>query len=48
MHSRQRLDDVVAPYSRFVRAEQERWTSARDALGGLRDQAGTFRKRLAA
>ncbi|HZJ33772.1 MAG TPA: dynamin family protein [Vicinamibacterales bacterium] len=48
VHSRQRLDDVVAPYSRFVRAEQERWTSARDALGALRDQAGAFRKRLAA
>ena len=48
MHSRQRLDDVVSPYSRFVRAEEERWTSARDALGALRDQAGTFRKRLAA
>ena len=48
MHSRQRLDDVVAPYSRFVRAEEERWTSARDALGALRDQAGSFRKRLAA
>ena len=48
MHGRQRLDDVVSPYSRFVRAEQERWTSARDALGALRDQAGTFRKRLAA
>jgi small GTP-binding protein len=48
MHSRQRLDDVVAPYSRFVRAEQERWTSAHDTLGTLRDQAGNFRKRLAA
>jgi small GTP-binding protein len=48
MHSRQRLDDVVAPYSRFVRAEQERWTSARDVLGTLRDQAATVRKRLAA
>jgi small GTP-binding protein len=48
MHSRQRLDDVVAPYSRFVRAEQDRWTAARDTLGGLRDQAGTFRRRLAA
>ena len=48
VHSRQRVDDVVAPYSRFVRAEQERWTSARDALGALRDQAGAFRKRLAA
>jgi small GTP-binding protein len=48
MQSRQRLDDVVAPYSRFVRAEQGRWTSARDVLGNLRDRAGTFRKRLAA
>ena len=48
MNSRQRLDDVVAPYSRFVRAEQERWTLARDTLGGLRDRTGTFRKRLAA
>jgi small GTP-binding protein len=48
MHGRQRIDDVVAPYSRFVRAEQDRWTSARDTLGGLRDQASMFRKRLAA
>lgn len=48
MHSRQRLDDVVSPYSRFVRAEEARWTSAREALAALRDQAGTFRKRLAA
>jgi small GTP-binding protein len=48
MHSHQRLDDVVAPYSRFVRAEQERWTSARDVLGTLRDQAASVRKRLAA
>ena len=48
MHSRQRLDDVVAPYSRFVRAEQERWTFAHNTLGGLRDEARTFRKRLAA
>jgi len=48
IQSRQRLDDVVAPYSRFVRAEQGRWTSARDVLSNLRDRAGTFRKRLAA
>ena len=48
MHSHQRLDDVVAPYSRFVRAEQERWTSAREVLGTLRDQAASVRKRLAA
>jgi small GTP-binding protein len=46
--SRQRLDDVVAPYSRFVRAEQDRWTTARDTLSGLRDRAGGFRRRLAA
>ena len=48
MQGRQRLDDVVAPYSRFVRAEEGRWTTARDTLGALRDQAGAFRKRLAA
>jgi small GTP-binding protein len=48
LQGRQRLDDVVAPYSRFVRAEEGRWTSARDTLGALRDQAATFRKRLAA
>jgi small GTP-binding protein len=46
--SQQRIDDAVAPYSRFVRAEQERWSSARDALAALRDQAATFRDRLAA
>ena len=48
IHSRQRIDDVVAPYSRFVRAEQELWKSACDALGRVRDQAGAFRKHLAA
>jgi len=48
VHSRQRLDDVVAPYSRFVRAEQERWSFARETLGMLRDRAASFRKRLAA
>ena len=46
--SRQRIDDAVAPYNRFVRAEQERWTSARDTLAALRDRATTFRERLAA
>ena len=48
MQGSQRLDGVVAPYSRFVRAEQELWTSARDTLGGLQHEAGTFRRRLAA
>jgi small GTP-binding protein len=45
---RSRIDEAVAPYSRFVRAEQERWTAARAALGSLRDRAGAFRDRLAA
>ena len=45
---RSRIDEAVAPYSRFVRAEQERWTGARTALGSLRDRAGLFRDRLAA
>jgi len=45
---RSRIDDAVAPYSRFVRAELARWTEARGALGSLRDRAGTFRDRLAA
>ena len=38
--SRSRIDEAVAPYSRFVRAEQERWTEARATLGALRDRAG--------
>jgi small GTP-binding protein len=46
--SQQRIDDAVAPYSRFVRAEQERWNAARTTLAGLRDQAGALRDRLAA
>jgi small GTP-binding protein len=45
---RSRIEEAVAPYSRFVRAEQERWTNARAALGALRDRAGSFRDRLAA
>jgi small GTP-binding protein len=45
---RTRIDDAIAPYSRFVRAERERWTDARTLLTSLRDQAATFRNRLAA
>jgi hypothetical protein len=44
----QRIDDAVAPYSRFVRAEHDHWTTARDTLAGLRDQAQVFREHLAA
>jgi small GTP-binding protein len=46
--SRARVEQAIAPYSRFVRAEHARWTEARNALAVLRDRAGTFRQRLAA
>ena len=45
---RVRIAGAVEPYSRFVRAEQSRWTEARRALSALRDRAGAFRDRLAA
>lgn len=45
---RARIDDAVAPYSRFVRAERERWTGARATLSQLRDKTGSFRDRIAA
>lgn len=43
-----RIDDAVAPYSRFVRAERERWLEAQSILHSLRDRAAAFRDRLAA
>jgi small GTP-binding protein len=43
-----RIARAVDPYSRFVRAEQGRWTEARSALSALRDRANAFRDRLAA
>jgi small GTP-binding protein len=46
--SRARISQAVEPYSRFVRAEQTRWTDARRVLSALRDRAATFRERLAA
>ncbi len=46
--SRDRIARAVEPYSRFVRAEQTRWRSARDTLGALRDRAAAFRNTLAA
>jgi small GTP-binding protein len=45
---RNRIMQAVEPYSRFVRAEQSRWTEARRVLIALRDRAGSFRERLAA
>ena len=46
--SRARIAHTVDPYSRFVRAEQVRWTDARQSLSALRDRAAAFRGRLAA
>ena len=46
--SQSRLRQAIDPYSRFVRAEQSRWTDARATLSALRDSAATFRDRLAA
>jgi hypothetical protein len=46
--SRARLEQAIAPYSRFVRAEQARWTAARSTLALVRDRARSFRDRLAA
>ena len=43
-----RIAQAVDPYSRFVRAEQSRWTDARTVLASLRDRAGSFRQQLAA
>ena len=34
--SRQRLGDAIAPYARFVRTEQTRWTALRETLIDLR------------
>jgi hypothetical protein len=46
--SADRIAQAVDPYSRFVRAEQARWSEARSALATLRDRAASFRDRLAA
>jgi small GTP-binding protein len=43
-----RISDAVAPYSRFVRAEQSRWAEARRTLAALQDRAGSFLGRLTA
>jgi small GTP-binding protein len=37
-----RLADGLAPYARFVRAEQSRWAGLRDTLQAWRDRAAAF------
>src|SRR6185503_11788752 len=44
--SRLRLADAVAPYSRFVRAEDGRWRAAHDALRTLLARAAAILARL--
>lgn len=46
--SADRIATAVTPYSRFVRAEESRWSAARATLGGLRDRAASFCQQLAA
>jgi GTP-binding protein EngB required for normal cell division len=43
-----RIGDAVEPYSRFVRAEHERWQHGRSRLCELSDQASAFIRDLAA
>jgi hypothetical protein len=45
---RLRLADAVAPYSRFVRAEEGRWRAAHDALRKLSDRAAALVAQLGA
>jgi hypothetical protein len=35
----QRLADGLAPYSRFVRAEQQKWSEVRETMSGWRGRA---------
>jgi hypothetical protein len=41
-----RIADAIAPYARFVKAEESRWSSARTDLTALRDRAAAFLARL--
>ena len=44
--STERLDEGIAPYSRFVRAEQEALSSVRDTLGQLQARLGGLLARI--
>jgi small GTP-binding protein len=46
--SQLRLADAVAPYSRFVRAEDDRWRAAQQALSGLAERATATIARIGA
>jgi ABC-type transport system involved in cytochrome bd biosynthesis fused ATPase/permease subunit len=40
--SAQRLEDLVAPYGRFVRSEEGRWRDAEQALTALRQRTAAL------
>ena len=40
--SLERLTDAIAPYARFVRAEQTRWDELRTRLATLRESIATL------
>ena len=44
--SADRIASIVAPYARFVRVEEERWTGARTELTSLRDRAADFQTEI--
>jgi hypothetical protein len=44
--STERIESAITPYSRFVRAEDERWREARETLGRLEGEATAFRGQL--
>jgi hypothetical protein len=43
---RRRLEETIAPYTRFVRSESERLAEERDQLGGLSDRVGEMTARV--
>jgi small GTP-binding protein len=46
--SRRRLEDTIAPYTRFVRSESEKLTAERDELSALSERVGELSARVSA
>jgi small GTP-binding protein len=44
--SRRRLEDAIAPYTRFVRSESEKLTGERDSLAALAERVGEMTARV--
>ena len=44
--SAHRLTDAIAPYARFVQAEEQRWREAQRTLAAMRDRMTTFLSQL--